>query len=230
MSDKKEPAWLRDVQRIEIVEGDTGATLEKLSDRIVLPPAANTGVLLGYARVSTDEQNLELQVDALKGAGCDPIYTDKTSGATTIKPGLEELLSYARKGDTLVVWKLDRLGRTVKGLVDFVESLTEREVHFKSITDSIDTSTPSGRFFFHVMCAMAQMERELIRERTRAGLNAARARGRLGGRPSKMNAAKLDAARRWLEGGMPVNDVASHLGVSRATLYRALAASAAVPA
>lgn len=229
MSDKKEPEWLRDVQRIEIVEGDIGATLSKLADNIKLPPAANTGVLLGYARVSTDEQNLELQVDALKAAGCTHVYTDKTSGATTIKPGLEELLSYARRGDTLVVWKLDRLGRTVKGLVDFVESLGEREVHFRSLTDSIDTSTSSGRFFFHVMAAMAEMERELIRERTRAGLSAARARGRLGGRPSKMNAAKLDAARRWLEGGMPVNEVAAHLNVSRATLYRALAASTAVP-
>lgn len=227
MTDKK---WLDEVQQIQVVDGDVGATLSKLSDNMKLPPAANTGVLLGYARVSTEEQNLELQVDALKQAGCTHVYSDKTSGATTHKPGLEELLSYARAGDTLVVWKLDRLGRTVKGLVDFVESLGEREVHFKSLTDSIDTSNPSGRFFFHVMCAMAEMERELIRERTRAGLNAARARGRLGGRPSKMNAAKLDAARRWLEGGMPVNDVASHLGVSRATLYRALAASAAVPA
>lgn len=230
MSDKKELAWLQNVQRIEIVEGDLGATLSKLSDNIKLPPAANTGVLLGYARVSTEEQNLELQVDALKAAGCEPIYTDKTSGATTIKPGLEELLKYARRGDTLVVWKLDRLGRTVKGLVDFVESLGEREVHFRSLTDSIDTSSPSGRFFFHVMAALAEMERELIRERTRAGLNAARARGKLGGRPSKMNAAKLDAARRWLEGGMPVNEVAGHLGVSRATLYRALAASTSAPA
>lgn len=226
MTDKK---WLDEVPQIEIVDGDVGATLSKLSDTIKLPPAAHSGVLLGYARVSTEEQNLELQVDALKGAGCTHVYTDKTSGATTHKPGLEELLKYARAGDTLVVWKLDRLGRTVKGLVDFVESLTEREVHFKSITDSIDTSSPSGRFFFHVMCAMAQMERELIRERTRAGLNAARARGRMGGRPSKMNAAKLDAARRWLEQGMPVNEVAAHLNVSRATLYRALASTAPSP-
>lgn len=217
------------VQQIEIDAGDLGATLKNVGERIVLPPAANTGVLLGYARVSTDEQNLELQVDALKAAGCEPIYTDKTSGATTIKPGLEELLSYARRGDTLVVWKLDRLGRTVKGLVDFVESLGEREVHFKSLTDSIDTSSPSGRFFFHVMAAMAEMERELIRERTRAGLNAARARGKLGGRKPKLDAAKLNAARRLLEGGMPVSEVAGHLGVSRATLYRAIAASTSAP-
>lgn len=229
MSDKNAPGWLQNVQQIDIDAGDLGATLKNVGERIVLPPAANTGVLLGYARVSTDEQNLELQVDALKGAGCEPIYTDKTSGATTIKPGLEELLAYARRGDTLVVWKLDRLGRTVKGLVDFVESLGEREVHFKSLTDNIDTSSPSGRFFFHVMAAMAEMERELIRERTRAGLNAARARGKLGGRKPKLDAAKLNAARRLLEGGMPVSEVAGHLGVSRATLYRAIAASDSAP-
>lgn len=226
MTDKK---WLDEVQQIEIVDGDVGATLSKLSDNMKLPPPANTGVLIGYARVSTDEQNLELQVDALKSAGCDRVFTDKVSGAASQKPGLEELLKYVRAGDTLVVWKLDRLGRTVKGLVDFVESLHSSEVHFKSLTDSIDTSTPSGRFFFHIMCAMAEMERELIRERTRAGLSAARARGKLGGRPSKMNAAKLDAARRWLEGGMPVNEVAAHLNVSRATLYRALASTAPSP-
>jgi DNA invertase Pin-like site-specific DNA recombinase len=185
------------------------------------------GALIGYARVSTEEQNLDLQVDALKRAGCAQIYSDKVSGAASEKPGLEELMRYLRQGDTLVVWKLDRLGRTVKGLVDFVESLHDRQVHFKSLTDSIDTTTPSGRFFFHVMAAMAQMERELIRERTRAGLSAARARGRLGGRKPSMDSSKIQAARQLLDTGMSASEVAGHLGVSRATIYRSIAASAA---
>lgn len=180
-------------------------------------------MLIGYARVSTDDQNLDLQLDALKAAGCTQVYTDKVTGTAKTRDGLNEALKYARDGDTLVVWKLDRLGRTVKGLVELVEGIQARGVQFKSITDSIDTSTPAGRFFFHVMAALAQMERELIKERTKAGLNAARARGRLGGRKPKMDASKVQSAKQLLDSGMLGIDVATNLGVSRATMYRALA-------
>jgi DNA invertase Pin-like site-specific DNA recombinase len=135
---------------------------------------------IGYARVSTHDQNLEMQLDALKKAGCKRIFTDKLSGAQVARPGLNEALSQLRHADTLVVWKLDRLGRSVKGLVDLVNELETQKVHFQSITDGIDTKTPAGRFFFHVMASLAQMERELIMERTRAGLQAARRQGRVG--------------------------------------------------
>src|SRR6516225_2822393 len=122
---------------------------------------------IGHARVSTRDQNLELQLDALDKAGCKRIFTDKLSGAQGERPGLAEALSHLREADTLVVWKLDRLGRNVKGLVDLVNELEARKVHFQSITDGVDTKTPAGRFFFHVMASLAQMERELILERTR---------------------------------------------------------------
>ena len=145
----------------------------------------NARMLIGYARVSTDEQNLSLQRDALSKDGCKRIFTDTASGAPTKRPGLADALSHLRKGDSLVVWKLDRLGRSVKGLVDLVEEFETRQIHFRSLTDGIDTKTPAGRFFFHVMASLAQMERELIVERTRAGLGAARKLGRIGGRPRK---------------------------------------------
>ena len=132
---------------------------------------------IGYARVSTRDQNLEMQLDALDKAGCKRIFTDKLSGAQVERPALQEALSHLREADTLVVWKLDRLGRSVKGLVDLVNELETREVHFQSITDGVDTKTPAGRFFFHVMASLAQMERELILERTRAGLEAPGAKG-----------------------------------------------------
>ena len=179
-------------------------------------------MLVGYARVSTEDQRLDLQLDSLKEAGCEKAFSDQVSGAAATKAGLDEALAYVRSGDTLVVWKLDRLGRTVKGLVELVDGLKERGVQFKSVTDGIDTSTSAGKFFFHVMAAMAEMERDLIRERTNAGLAAARARGRLGGRKPKMNAAKLDAAKKLLRAGTPVSEVAKTLGVGRATLYRNL--------
>lgn len=180
---------------------------------------------IGYARTSTTEQNLDLQIDALKREGCEDmnIFTDQISGATRVRPGLDEALKYLRPGDTLVVWKLDRLGRTVKGLVELVDLLQERGVQFKSTTDGIDTSTPAGRFFFHVMAALAQMERELIRERTQAGLAAAKARGRLGGRKPKMSKVDVASAQSLLNDGMTAKEVAGVLKVSRATLYRSLA-------
>jgi len=184
-------------------------------------------MLVGYARVSTEDQRLDLQLDALKGAGCEKVFSDQVSGAAATKAGLDDALAYVRSGDTLIVWKLDRLGRTVKGLVELVDELKERGVQFKSVTDGIDTSTSAGKFFFHVMAAMAEMERDLIRERTNAGLAAARARGRLGGRKPKMNASKLDAAKKLLLAGTPVSEVAKTLGVGRATLYRNLNADKA---
>jgi DNA invertase Pin-like site-specific DNA recombinase len=138
-------------------------------------------MLIGYARVSTEEQSLDLQLDALKAAGCRRVFTDKVSTTKADHPGLAEAVSHLRDRDVLVIWKLDRLGRTVKGLVDFVADLYERRIQFRSLTDGIDTTTPAGRFFFHVMASLAQMERELLAERTRAGLAAARRRGRVGG-------------------------------------------------
>ena len=182
-------------------------------------------MLIGYARVSTEDQNLTLQTDALASAGCQLVFTDKASGASAAREGLLAALSHAREGDEVVVWKLDRLGRSVKGLVDLVINLAERKVGFRSLTDGIDTGSPSGRFFFHVMSAMAQMERELIAERTKAGLEAAKAQGKVGGRKPKMTGRKIDAARKLLLAGTRPRDVAGQLGISVPTLYRHLPAA-----
>ena len=182
-------------------------------------------MLLGYARVSTIDQNLELQIVALQKAGCEKIYQDQISGTKTNRPGLNMALEVLRKNDTLVVWKLDRLGRTVKGLIDLVNFLHQKGIHFKSITDNVDTSTPSGRFFFHVMASLAQMERELMAERTKAGLAAAKAKGRVGGRRRKMTQSKIESAKQLLSSGSLPRDVAENLGVSIPTLYRWLPAS-----
>ena len=178
---------------------------------------------VGYARVSTTDQNLDLQLDALKAAGCEQVFSDQITGSSKSRPGLDDAFKFMRPGDTLVVWKLDRLGRTVKGLVDFVEDLQGKDIQFRSLTDGIDTGTSSGRFFFHVMAAMAEMERDLIRERTQAGLKAAKARGRTGGRRSVLSGAKEEAAFKLIDAGTPATEVASTLGISRATLYRRLA-------
>jgi DNA invertase Pin-like site-specific DNA recombinase len=180
---------------------------------------------IGYARVSTEDQNLTLQTDALDRAGCERLFTDQMSGTRADRPGLREALSHIRPGDTLVVWKLDRLGRGVKGLVDLVAEFEGRKVHFQSLTDQIDTSTPAGRFFFHVMASLAQMERELIVERTRAGLEAARRQGRVGGRKRLMTESKVEAARQLMGSGTPPREVAKLLGVSVPTLYRWLPAA-----
>ena len=177
-------------------------------------------MLIGYTRVSSGDQNLDLQTDALEAAGCSKVFSDTQSGAKKIRPGLEDALSHVREGDTFVIWKLDRLGRSVKGLIDLVGELESKGVHFRSLTDGIDTSTPSGRFFFHVMASLAQMERELLVERTKAGLTAARERGRVGGRKRVMTPSKLEAAKKLLDEGMPPKEVAQNLGVSIPTLYR----------
>lgn len=182
-------------------------------------------MLIGYARVSTHDQSLELQSDALSKAGCKKVFEDKISGSLAERPGLAKALEMLREGDTLVVWKLDRLGRSVKNLVDLVSALAKQGVHFRSLTDSIDTTTASGRFFFHVMASLAEMERELTVERTRAGLEVARRLGRRGGRKRHMTDSKIESARKLLANGVPPRDVAENLGVSVPTLYRWLPAS-----
>jgi DNA invertase Pin-like site-specific DNA recombinase len=183
-------------------------------------------MLIGYARVSTQDQNLELQLDALTKAGCQKVFEDTISGTRADRPGLGKALDMLREGDTLVVWKLDRLGRSVKQLVELVSALHKQNVQFKSLTDSIDTCTPSGRFFFHVMASLAEMERDLIVERTRAGLDVARQLGRKGGRKPKMTDSKIESAKKLLASGVPPKDVAKNLGVSVPTLYRWIPASA----
>ena len=182
-------------------------------------------MMIGYARVSTQDQNLVLQTEALTRAGCEKIYEDKISGVRAERPGLIRALEILREGDTLVVWKLDRLGRSVKQLVDMVSELHKQGIQFKSLTDAIDTGTPAGRFFFHVMASLAEMERELIIERTRAGLDAAKKLGRKGGRKPKMTSSKIESAKKLLASGIPPRDVAQDLGVSVPTLYRWLPAS-----
>ena len=181
-------------------------------------------MLIGYARVSTEDQSLDLQLNALHQADCGRIFTDKAS-ATRNRPGLSEARSQLREGDMLVVWKLDRLGRSVKGLVDLIGELEHQGVQFRSLTDGIDTTTPHGRFFFHMMASLAQMERELIAERTKAGLDAARKRGRIVGRKRRMTLGKIESAKQLLGGGMLPREVAKNLGVSIPTLYRWVPAS-----
>lgn len=180
-------------------------------------------VLLGYARVSTLEQNAELQQDALSAAGCWRVFTDHVSGAKEERPELGRVLEQLRDGDTLVVWRLDRLGRSLRHLIDVVAELSERGVGFRSITEQVDTTTSGGRLVFHVFGALAEFERDLIRERTLAGLQAARRRGRMGGRPALMTADKTTTARRMYEQQeLTVEQIARALGVSRSTIYRAL--------
>ncbi len=144
-------------------------------------------IKLGYARVSTQEQNLDLQLDALEKEGCQRLFTDKVSGVKSSKPNFEKLMSYARAGDTVVVWKLDRLGRSTIKLIELIEELKNRGVNIKSLSESIDTSTATGNLFFQFMCVLAEHERNVIRERTKAGLASARARGRTGGRPQGLS-------------------------------------------
>lgn len=181
---------------------------------------------IGYARVSTDDQTLDLQKDALKRAKCREIYEEQASGKNTDRPQLEGCLKSLRGGDTLVVWRLDRLGRNLADLVSLVANLEQRKIHFESLTEKIETGSPSGRLVFHVFAALAEFERNLIRERTVAGLKSARARGRKGGRPSKLSLKEIRTIRGLLKtADMPVAEIAARFGVARSTLYRAVLTS-----
>ncbi|HHH1633152.1 TPA: recombinase family protein [Yersinia enterocolitica] len=177
-------------------------------------------MLIGYIRVSTNDQNTELQRHALISANCVQIFEDKISGKSSVRPGLKRAMRTMSQGDTLVVWKLDRLGRSVRHLIGLIEELKNRGVHFRSLTDSIDTSTAMGRFFFHVMSALAEMERELIVERTLAGLAVARAEGRVGGRRRIMTTEVVAQARRMFANGASMHQVALVLEVSPKTIYK----------
>src|SRR5690349_14437635 len=178
---------------------------------------------IGYARVSTQDQTLNLQQDALEKIGCSKIFTDTASGATTERKGLDEALEFLREGDTLVVWRLDRLGRTLKHLIETIADFNKRHIGFKSITENIDTTTSGGKLIFHIFGALAEFERDIIRERTNAGLQAARARGRLGGRPKapSLNTAKKVAIAQSLYNDKTnsITDICKTLRISRATLY-----------
>jgi len=179
--------------------------------------------LLGYARVSTLEQNPDLQVDELTEAVCWKVWTDHASGALDRRPQLDAVLEQLRPGDTLVVWRLDRLGRSLRHLIEVVTGLDERGVGFRSLRENIDTTTAGGRLVFHLFGALAQFEREIIRDRTVAGLTAARARGRVGGRPSKLTAEQVRQARRMYDAReLTVEQIGAVLGVSRTSIYRAL--------
>lgn len=179
--------------------------------------------LIGYARVSTDDQNASLQVDALKKAGCVKVFTDHASGSKASRPELDRMLDQLRPRDIVVVWRLDRLGRSLRNLIELVEDVADKGVGFRSLSESIDTTTANGRLFFSIMGALAEFERDLIQERTKAGLLAARARGRVGGRPSVMNAKKIDKARKLYDSRQhTVADIAEMLNVSVATIYRHL--------
>jgi DNA invertase Pin-like site-specific DNA recombinase len=177
---------------------------------------------VGYARVSTGDQDLALQMDALKNAGCERISTDKASGAKVDRPGLAQALADVRDGDALVVWKFDRLGRSLPHLIETVTALQTRSVGLRSLTENIDTTTPGGRLIFNVFGALAAFERDLIRERTEAGLAAAAARGRQGGRKPVVTSDKLMRAKGLLASGLTVREAATRVKVGKTALYRAL--------
>jgi DNA invertase Pin-like site-specific DNA recombinase len=180
-------------------------------------------MLIGYARVSTDDQNLDLQRDALTHSGCDHLFEDQLSGARSERPGLHQAIQYARRGDTLVVWRLDRLSRSLKDLIEMVSLLESKGIGLRSLQESIDTSSSSGKLIFHIFGALAEFERNLIRERTQAGLQAARARGRHGGRPKALNQNMEELAKKlYLEKNHSVNEICEIVGVSKPTLYKYL--------
>ena len=178
---------------------------------------------IGYARVSTEDQTLDLQRDALKRAKCREVYEEQATGKNTGRPQLEACLKGLREGDTLVVWRLDRLGRNLADLVGLIAQFEQRKINFESLTEKIETISPAGRLIFHVFAALAEFERNLIRERTVAGLKAARARGRNGGRPAKLSAKEIKTIRALLKtADIPVAEIAARFGVARSTLYRTI--------
>ncbi len=218
------------------------STTKKATPRKKRPPPSNkptrhpwtrkdgeihrAGYRIGYPRVSTLDQNLALQQDALKDAGCEKIFIEQMSGVVADRPALRDALEYARSGDTIIVWKLDRLARSMKQLIETIEGLRVRGIGFRSLTEALDTTTPQGVLVFHLFSALAEFERALIRERTRAGLRAAKRMGRTGGRPAKLLEDDLDVARTLLANpDITVAEVADRLGVSPATLYRYLPAA-----
>lgn len=176
--------------------------------------------IIGYARISTSDQSTDLQRDALLAAGCSRIFSDEMSGARADRPGLKQALDYVREGDTLAVWRLDRVGRSVAHLIEVVGELERRGVALQSLTEQIDTSSPSGKLVFHVFSAIAEFERNLIRERVTAGLEAARKRGRIGGRPKVVDAAKARSIRAMKSQGLTTSEILESAQISRATLFR----------
>ena len=176
---------------------------------------------IGYARVSTKDQKLDLQIDALERAGCEKIFFDTVSGAKQMRPGLDEALSFIRSGDVLIVWKLDRLGRSLKHLITTVNELSEREIGFESIEEKLDTTSAGGKLLFHIFGALAEFERELIRERTNAGLKAARARGRRGGKPKALSEEDQKMVKKLMDDKtIPIKDILEKFEISRSTLYK----------
>ena len=176
---------------------------------------------IGYSRISTSDQNLELQLDELKKAGCEKIFQDVASGSKDERKGLQDAMNFARQGDCIVIWKLDRLSRSLRHLIDTVNQLKDRGVGLKVITQNLDTTTPSGNLVFHIFGALAEFERLLIKERTNAGLASARARGRVGGRPKAMDEKKIQIARSLhADGKTSISEICQTLKISRATFYR----------
>jgi len=191
--------------------------------------SGNVGFMnIGYCRISTDTQNDELQLQALKDAGCEKIFSDVASGSKSDRSGLRECIEFARSGDVIVAWKLDRIGRSLKDLIETVNTLKSRDIGLKVLTQNLDTTTPSGMLIFHVFGAIAEFEKSLIQERTAAGLKMARARGRLGGRPKALDKRQVAVAESLYEDGKTsVSQICKTLGISRATFYRNISLKAA---
>jgi DNA invertase Pin-like site-specific DNA recombinase len=181
---------------------------------------------IGYARVSTKDQNLALQKDALQKEGCELFFEEKVSGAKSDRPELRRMIDQLRKGDIIIIWKLDRLGRSLRDLVNLVTEIQDKGAGLKSLNDSIDTTTPQGKLTFHLFAALAEFERDIISERTKAGLDSARARGRKGGRPKGLSQQAKDKAiiseTLYREGNLSVSQICQHLGVARSTFYKLL--------
>jgi DNA invertase Pin-like site-specific DNA recombinase len=194
--------------------------LQKSNPQIPFLNQESPMALIAYARTSTSDQSTDLQTDALNAAGCIKVFTDQISGGTTQRPGLDEALAYIRPGDTLVVWKLDRLGRSLIHVIETINTLAERGVGFRSLTEQIDTTSNSGKLILHILAALSEFERGIIRERVNAGLDAARRRGRVGGRPKAIDRSKSEAIAAMKKQKIPPAEICSNLKISRATLYR----------